>query len=322
LFSEAFGLRYKDPHEMLNFADLACRLAEALASRSRHTSRELQDVRGEAWLHFGNAQKVLAMFKEAEDSLANARAHLENGTGKHPDVEALLWEVYAGLRRNQRRFNEAVGCVEQAAKLHAKSGNVENIARSYVSKAILRGYMGEPEEAVRCAHRALRLLHGSADPHLAYAAVHVLAWNLIDSGKSHEAFECLLEAEELFDAHREPLLAARRTWLRGHLDVSLGLYSTAEIYFKKAATVFERYNLPYETAVVLLELGHLYALQDRSEDLCSLAEQILVVFKLLGIEREDLMARLLLKSVRVKKDFRAIAIARVTRLVRERLGKF
>jgi tetratricopeptide (TPR) repeat protein len=223
--------------------------------------------------------------------------------------------MFGGLRRNQRRFAEAAEALSHAQEYRQRAGNVEELAKCFICQAINYSYTPEPEKAVERAQMAVRLLPGDADPKLMYSAIHTMVSNLVDAGRPDEAAECLLEAEDLLDSQNDPLLAARRTWLRAHLDVAFGLAS-AEVHFKKAARAFERYDMHYEQAQVLLQLALFYSTKNRDRDMYETLDAILPVFKALGIRREALMCRLLARVPRQRREVQRATLMRIFLLMR------
>jgi len=312
LTTYSYSLRFSDPWEMLEVAKLACRLTEALSRRGAAGS-DWDDACGEAWSQLGNANKVVARFRAAEIAFDRAKEYLDRGSLR-PDLLAWFWELIGGLRRNQRRFAEASEALMKSQEYRQEDGNIENLARCFVCQAINYSYTPDPEKAVERAQMAVRMLPGDADSKLIYSAVHALVFNLVDAGRPDEAAECLLEAEDLLSLN-DPLLEARRTWLRGHLDVGLGL-STAEIHFKKSARAFEGYNMHYEQAQVLLELSLLYANSNRYSELIETIDKILPIFKALGIRREAMMARLLARVPRQRREVQRATLLRLYLLLR------
>jgi tetratricopeptide (TPR) repeat protein len=250
---------------MLEIAKLACRLAEALSLRGSE-GPDFEDACGEARSQLGNAHKVLAQFRSAELALDHAKTHLDRGS-LHSELFAWLWELIGGLRRNQRRFAEAAEALAKSQEYRQQAGNIEDLARCFVCQAINYRYAPEPEKAVVCAQKAVRMLPGDADPKLIYSTIHALVSSLIEAGRPNEAAECLLEAEDLLDPTVDPLLGAKRAWLRGSLDVALGLHTTAEVHFKKSAKIFTKHGMHYERAQIFLELALLYAATNRDREL-------------------------------------------------------
>jgi hypothetical protein len=53
----SFSLRFSDPWKMLEFAKLACALAEAIGRRGSE-GKDYDDACAEAWAQLGNANKV------------------------------------------------------------------------------------------------------------------------------------------------------------------------------------------------------------------------------------------------------------------------
>jgi tetratricopeptide (TPR) repeat protein len=313
LTSFSFSLRFTDPWEMLDFAKLACRLAESLG-RSGVAGADFEDACAEAWSQSANANKVVARFRQSETDFDRARLHLAKGSGR-PALSARFWELFGGLRRNQRRFAEAADALQCARAFWKQTMDKASLAGCLVCEAINYRYMAEPDKAVKCAQLAAHMLPADADPKVMYSAVHTFVACLIDAGRPTEAAECLLESEDLFDSQKDPLLEARRTWLRGELDVALGL-STAEIHFKKAVRAFAKHGMGYEQAQILLQLALLYASTNRDRDLVDTIDKIVPIFQTLGIRREAMMARLLLRVPRQRRELQRATLLRIFLFIR------
>jgi len=299
---------------MLEIAKLACRLAEALSLRGAEGA-DFEDACGEACSQLGNAHKVLARFRSAELAFDRAKEHLNKGSLR-PELFAWLWELIGGLRRNQRRFAEAAEALASSQEYRQQAGDSAGLARCFVCQAINYRYAPEPEKAVVCAQKAVRMLPADADSKLIYSAIHALVSSLIEAGRPTEAAECLLEAEDLLDPTVDPLLGAKRAWLRGSLDVSLGLHATAEVHFKKSAKIFAKHDMHYEQAQLLLELALLYAVTNRDRELGDTVSATLPVFKTLGIRREAMMTRLLARVPRQRREVQRATLLRLLLLVR------
>jgi hypothetical protein len=88
----------------------------------------------------------------------------------------------------------------------------------------------------------------------------------------------------------------RRKWVKGKIVRGLGQSNQAESLFLAARDGFVAEGIPYDTALVSLELATLYAEQGRTADLKRLAEEMLPIFSSLHIHREALAALAFLRQ--------------------------
>ena len=71
-----------------------------------HGEARVNDLRARAWAGLGNAQRIRADFREAEESFAKAERLLKKGTGD-PLEKANVLLLKSSLRGSQQRFREA-----------------------------------------------------------------------------------------------------------------------------------------------------------------------------------------------------------------------
>jgi tetratricopeptide (TPR) repeat protein len=300
---------------MFHYAKLACCLADAL----RRHDIEIQDARGEAWLQFGNALRILGHLSKAHGALIKAGAELSAGS-QQADTAALLWEVRGSLYRDWRKFPLAEQCLSAAVHFHLEAGEAADSNRCLITRALCAGEGGDPRRAVRFAERAIRRIDPLKRPDLAVIATHVMCWFLVDAGHPKLSLACSVEAEPLFNKQTDELIQIRRTWLRGHIDSALGLYPSAEVLYRRAADGYAKHELAYERALVLLDLCIPLAAQDSREELAATAAEILPEFERIGIGREAMASRLLLSAATQATIAERVAgLEKVSRLVQQAL---
>ncbi|HSS48871.1 MAG TPA: hypothetical protein VLX28_07990, partial [Thermoanaerobaculia bacterium] len=88
----------------------------------------------------------------------------------------------------------------------------------------------------------------------------------------------------------------RRNWVKGKISYGLGQVEPAESLFLSARDGFIHEGIPYDTALVSLELAVLYTEQGRMADLKRLAAEMVPIFSSLHIHREALAALAYLKQ--------------------------
>ncbi|MBW8876037.1 MAG: tetratricopeptide repeat protein [Acidobacteria bacterium] len=276
----------------------------------RYGAELIEDLRARAWAHVGNACRTRSDLHGAEEALGKAFDHLEKGTG---DVleRAILLDLLGSLRRDQRRFEEAVDLLRKAVSTFLKIGDRHRAGRSLVNLATVHYHAGNPEASIPVLYQSLDLIDAEQEPRLLICARHNLATYLADAGRAVEARDLYRETRPLYRDFGEPFIQNRRQWLKGKIARGLGNASRAESLFLKAREGFLAEGVPYDTALVSLELAALYAEQGRTADLKRLAEEIAPVFTSRQIHREALAALAFLKQAIEAETASAELVARV-----------
>ncbi len=104
------------------------------------------------------------------------------------------------------------------------------------------------------------------------------------------------EARPLYRDFPDAWAQNRRKWVRAKIARGLGQEKLAETLFLIARDGFVAEGVPYDTALVSLEIATLYAEQGRPADLRRLAEEMVPIFSSLQIHREALAALAFLKQ--------------------------
>lgn len=278
----------RDPAWAGELGLLALRLAGHL-DPGRYPAALIADLRARAWSHVGNACRVRFDFAAAEEAFRHAAAALKEGTGD-PLEQALVLDLRASLRRDQRRFGEAFRLFRRAAKLFRRLGDGHRAGRTLVKISILHNQTGEPEEAIPLLLEALELIEPEQEPRLLLCAHHNLITYLADAGRFLEAQERYRDARPLYRSFPDAWTQNRRKWLKGHISHGIGQLRQAESLFLAARDGFLAEGAFYDVALVSLELATLYAGQGRTAELKELAAQMLPVFQSGKIHREALAA--------------------------------
>jgi tetratricopeptide (TPR) repeat protein len=277
-----------DPAAAAELAGLALRLADLL-SPDRYRAELVEDLRARAWIYLGNARRLLSDLDGAEQALCNAAEHLGQGTGD-PIERAVLLDREASLRRAQRRFAEALDCVTKAVGLFLRNGETSRAGRSLVNLSLIHSYAGETEESIAALSRALELIDPQEDPRTLLCARHNLAGYLAEAGRYREALRLFRGTRELYRSFPDAWTQNRRLWLQGRIDHGLGRAAAAESALRAARDGFLAEGIPYDTALVSLDLALLYAEQGRAAELKRLAGEMIPLFASHRIHREALAA--------------------------------
>jgi hypothetical protein len=136
----------------------------------------------------------------------------------------------------------------------------------------------------------VELIDPEQEPRLLLAAQHNLVDCLAASGHFLEAQRAYREARPVYEGFPDARIQNRRKWLKGKIACGLGQTDQAEALFIDARRGFLEEGIPYETALVSLELALLYARQERPGELKQLAAEMMPIFASRQIHREALAA--------------------------------
>jgi len=278
----------QDPVLGGDLARLALRIGDLL-SPSRYRQDLVEDLRARAWVYLGNVRRLTSDLSGAEAAFSNAAAHLANGTGD-PIERAILLDREASLRRAQRRFAEALDCATKATWTFLRNGETHRAGRSMVNLSLIHSYAGETEESIEVLLKALELIDARQDPRTMLCARHNLAGYLAEAGRYPEALRLFRGTRALYHDFPDAWTQNRRRWLKGRIDHGLGRTGPAETALRAARAGFLTEGIPYDTALVSLDLALLFAQQGRAGELKSLATEMIPLFASRHIHREALAA--------------------------------
>jgi tetratricopeptide (TPR) repeat protein len=308
LIDRSHAVRYQDSDDALHFAHLAQIAAEACSSEKTGSEMRLADLRTRAWGQYGNALRLCGQPRDAEEAFATARENRRQGTGD-PMLRAWLLERMTPLVIFQGRFGDAMEMCEEAGLIYQELGESHLLASTMIQKAIAALYSGEAEQAVRALNQAIPLIDDEADPHLLFAACHNLICCYIDLDRPDQALTLYNEARELYQEFKDPLLLLRATWQEGRLLRDLGHLRAAEIALLRARKGYQDRALPYEMALVLLDLAAVYVKLGLVEEVKRTVLTTVPIFHALRVKLETLAALLQLQQV-ADQEQQALALIR------------
>lgn len=284
----------KDPAYGEELGLLALRLSEYLDA-DYYRPEVIEDLRARAWGYIGNACRVKSDLQGAEEAFAAARRHLKAGS-RDSFERALLLDLEASLRRDQRHFDDSLKLLRRAIALFLQSNQRHRAGRSLVKLSTVHHYAGNIDEAVQVLSQSLELIDPEQEPRLLLCAKHNLADYLASAGRFLEAQAVYRQTRPLYRSFPDAWTQNRRKWVKGKIARGLGQLDQAESLFKAARDGFIGEGIPYDTALVSLELATLYAEQGRMADLKRLAAEMVPIFSSLHIHREALAALAYLKQ--------------------------
>lgn len=288
LLDAGFEAIYDDPHRSLDLCRMGVTLADRL-SADGYGERAVQDLRARAWGRTANALRAISDLASAEKALATSAGCLKMGSGE-PLEEAEHLYFTASLRRAQRRLDEGLRAIHRSRRIYRLVGSTHLEGRSLLCEAAIHDLRGNVEEAVACTRQARLQIEPERDRRLALAAHHNLIWYLPAIGKADEAMHELELLRPAYFELNDRMAILRLRWMEARLAKDLGRAEDSEKAFREAHEGFVEARIPYEAAIVALDLATLYAEQGRTHELKLLAAELTAVFRNLGVARETYAA--------------------------------
>ena len=307
LLERCRALRHRDPETMVLVAALATTLAERLQPELYETEI-LADLQARAWAELGNARRVANDPNGSEADIAHALERSGYGTGD-PLLLARLMDLTASLYTAQRRFADAFQLLDMAYQLYQGEGERHFAGRTLIKKGIATGHALDPEQAVQLLGQGLSLVDGSQDPKLVLAAVHNLIWFFVECGRLDEASRLLVKSRDLYTAHAEQLDELKVRWVEGRIAAGFEFEEEAERAFLEVRAGFAEIDLPYDAALVSLDLAVIWLHRGWTSQIRGLIDETLAIFRARGIRREAIGALLMLREA-FEKDRATVALLR------------
>jgi tetratricopeptide (TPR) repeat protein len=272
------------PKDALELAELALLIAELLPAGQAWSLR----VQGYAWAHVSNALRVCNDLPKADEAIGRAWKLWEAGAPGDPGLlnKAMLPWIEAALRRDQRRFPEALKRIEEALALAAGELRGEIL----LSKSAIFQILGSPGDSAAALSEAAPWIDPVSQPRPAFGVRFNLLVDLCLLERFEEAELGLPEVQALALRLGEELDLTRVVWLNGKIAYGLGRLIDAQSAFEQAQLVFRRRGLVLNYALVSLELAAILLGQGRTADVRTMAAEMLKIFRTQKIEREALAA--------------------------------
>lgn len=205
------------------------------------------------------------MYQEAEAAFVKARHLLNQGTGDLY-IQARIDDLQASLRRDQRRFDEALDLLDSVYRIQQKLGQEQLAARALMSKGNCLGTAGRAAEAVRAHEKALAQIDPVRNPNLAVLAKHNLLTALVVAGKFIEAGDFFLRSGLRKSFAGDPLNELRLRWVEAKIMAGRERLADAERVFEDVRSGFREHNLHYDVALVGMDLALVLVKQGKSAD--------------------------------------------------------
>jgi transcriptional regulator with XRE-family HTH domain/tetratricopeptide (TPR) repeat protein len=273
-----------DAADALALARRALRIAE-LAPKEATWRLRLQ---GYAWAFGANALRVASDLSEAEVSFL-AAWRLWRASGSPPMSRLQEWrllDLEASLRRDRRQFSAALDLLRRALD----AAPPKEAGRILLNKATTFEQAGEIEAALVTLREAAPLVEEAGEPRQRWAVRFNLLVILSHLGRFAEAEMGLPELRLLAEQLGNDFDGLRLRWLAARVSAGLGRCESACAAFEAVQREFSLRRIPYDAALVSLELAIVYLQQDRLAEVETLANEMAWIFQSQGVAREALAA--------------------------------
>lgn len=288
LIDKSFEGGFRDNALAVELAELGL-LAAGLLDGERYGLSVVRDLEARAWAFLGNARRLAFDLTGAEEALANAERVAEEGSAD-PLEEARILDLRASLLSDQGRFEQAAELLDAVIDIYEDIRESHSKGRAMISKGVILGYAGWPEEAIRQIRRGLGHLDWDREPRLVLMARHNLAWFLNDCGKSEEAFHQLERFRHTYQEFDDFWIRLRLSWLAGRIAAGMGRLEEAERTLRDVKLRFLEQGQGYDASLVTLDLAKLYLEEGRNAEVRTLADEMLTVFLSHDVHRQAVAA--------------------------------
>jgi tetratricopeptide (TPR) repeat protein len=269
------------------------RLAVAVAETLQGSDPWCRRVLGYARAHVANVLRVRGRLKEADEALDEAFRLWDAGSDPLGVLDpGRLLNLKGALRRGQRRFEEALACLDGAA-LVGRSPELALIQKGFTLEV-----MEEYGRAVEALLEAAPLVEERRDARLRNMLHLNLTVNLIHAGRFEEATRMVRRVLNVAMEMGDAILALRGVWAQGRIEAGQGRIEHALALLEQARREFENRDMAYDMALALLEMSALLLQQGRTAEVKLLAPGLVQVFSSEEVHQEAQAAlELFLKAV-------------------------
>ncbi|PRH75832.1 transcriptional regulator [Streptomyces solincola] len=222
---------------------------------------------GECALETGGLPQAIAHFQAAEDLLADAPLHRR--------VPALRGRATAHLLSGDLRY--ACYLLETAIDRLNAAGLPDPEALVLLYSAVIAPYMdmGAHTRAAQAAELALALAPRVEDPALVARMHRGVARTLIAEGRTEEAAEHLVRAQEMYRRLQIRTELAHCHWMRGYVHAQVGELEQAETELRTARALLLERRAELFAAQVGVELGDVLRRRGRAGEAGELLDGLL-----------------------------------------------
>jgi transcriptional regulator with XRE-family HTH domain len=290
-----------DPTAAVALGTLAVTIAEECSGPAGWCCR----LRAFAVAHLGNAWKVAGKMPEAAQCFAAVAEWWS--VGPEADPANLLDEAWVlALMASYQVVHRHRAAAEDLI-LKALAWNPRPLLRGrlLVLQARALEESGEWDAAIECLTDAMPFADPEADPRLYLCIRHNLVCLLAQCGRASEAKQLLPEVFNLSRLDGTSLDQTRLVWVAAKIAVEQGDSTTAVELFLQVRGVFAERSLSFDTALVSLELAALYATENRTEEVKTIARSLVPIFQANDLPKETLAALTLFRQAAEKEEVTA-----------------
>ncbi len=279
----------RDPKAGLQVALIAPRYARTMPEERGPRGRRLERERlVKAFALVGSAHRAVGRFDDAEAAYRQAlEARGKQGIGRQANAELCL--RIATLRAVQKRRDEALKLTSRGSDLYKAAGNEQGVALAMATRGAVLAACHRFSEVVSVLTECLAKYR--LPPRAEYSATHNLAYAIseADDPDLETGLKHLRQARRLLGM-RSSVQKTKLYWIDGKFLIRAGKTDQGEQRFRKALKSFIDFGVPYEIALVSLDLSMLLRFARRWAELEELAADTYQRFRKLGEDLEALAA--------------------------------
>ncbi len=276
------------PHDSLALAQLARTVLQ-----HADLSPFISELYARAVAYVGNARRVLGNLPEAAEDMAHARFILRQEGGGDRLTRSELDNLEGMVRLHQRNYPEAEQLLKRAILGFRFAGLKREVLRSKMNLAIVFDYGGDIDSCIQVQREVVSELESwEEESRLLRFARHNLAVSLTRAEEYGEATQVLEDNLEFLGAS-DMYTHLRVGWLEGRIAQGRGDLEAAESHFLTTRYGLTKLELPFDTALVSLDLASVYLAQHRPDEVKPLAIELVQAFKKQTRGSEALAAMLL-----------------------------
>ncbi len=265
-----------DAAESESLGRLAAAVAERLDGKGPSAGMEAGLAIG-AWCAVGEACRRQGRLEEAEDAFVRAVPHLGKSIDPAENAEYCRW--LARLRRDQRRFDEAMALLERATTLFGSTGQTRDQALTLADLAAVHLDLEDVDNAVTTLDRVLTLGPAAVDPGLASGADWGIAGCLAALDDPLQGRRILAALAERPARRRTAVDRAVLVRIEGLVAAFARQEHQAEVLLRDAWNAFHRTGALGYAILAGLDLAALFLRQGRASNLRALGGETRIAFQ-------------------------------------------
>jgi tetratricopeptide (TPR) repeat protein len=259
------------------------RLAQEIAERIVGPEGWRDRLRGLAGGHSANVLRVAGNLRPADAALEDAKRLWRAGSDPDSVLDpGRLLDLEASLRRDQRRFEEALAALDKAIEIGRSP------ARCLIKKGFTLEVMGDYERAVGTLLQAAPLVESLGEPRLLYMLRFNLAVNFAHTSRYDDAAALVQSVRGLASDLGDKVFLMRIVWLEGRIAAGLGRREEALRLLQQARREFSNLDMVADASLALLEEALL--LLSSGQSIGRLAKELAWLLDSKGVHREALVA--------------------------------